>query len=64
MRPSLFFGLLGKLKCWRFFIGNGSLDEDNWHPWIEVVNKCLASWWSRSLSFGGKALVSNALALS
>ena len=35
-----------------------------WRPRIEAVGKCLASWRSRSLSFQGKALVTNALALS
>ena len=40
------------------------LDDFNWLPRIEAVEKCLNSWRSRSLSYGGKALVSNALALS
>ena len=54
----------GKIKVLGVFIGNGSLDKDNWRPRIEAVSNCLASWRSRSLSFGGRALVSNALALS
>lgn len=46
------------------FIGNFLLDSDNWLPRLKAVEKCLNSWCSRSLSFGGKALVSNALAFS
>lgn len=53
-----------KIKVLGVFIGNGLLDDSNWLPRIEAVEKCLRSWRSRSLSFGGKALVSNALALS
>lgn len=53
-----------KIKVLGVFVGNFLLDSDNWLPRLEAVEKCLNSWRSRSLSFGGKALVSNALALS
>ena len=38
--------------------------EENWRPRVDAVAKVLSSWRSRSLSFRGKALVINALALS
>ena len=53
-----------KIQVLGVFIGFGFLDEENWHPRIEAVDKCLASWRSRSLSYEGKAIVVNALALS
>ena len=53
-----------KLKVLGVFIGIGDLVEDNWRPRIDAVDKVLSSWRSRSLSFRGKALVINALALS
>ena len=53
-----------KLKVLGVFIGIGVLAEDNWRPRINAVDKVLSSWRSRSLSFRGKALVINALALS
>lgn len=53
-----------KIKVLGVFIGNESMDNFNWPPRIEAVENCLNSWRSRSLSYGGKALVSNALALS
>ena len=53
-----------RIKVLGVFIGFGSLDEENWRPRIEAVDKCLASWRSRSLSYEGKAIVVNALALS
>ena len=53
-----------KIKVLGVFIGNGDLVEANWRPRISAVEKCLFSWRSRSLSFGGKALVVNSLALS
>jgi len=37
---------------------------DNWRPRIDAVDHALKSWRSRVLSFRGKALVINALALS
>jgi len=53
-----------KMKVLGVFIGNVPLDEANWRPRIEAVQKCLDSWRSRALSLSGKALVCNALALS
>lgn len=53
-----------KMKVLGVFIGNVLLDEANWRPRIEAVQKCLNSWRSRALSLSGKALVCNALALS
>ena len=53
-----------KLKILGFFVGLGDMDEANWRPRIEAVDKCLCSWRSRSLSYAGKALVINALALA
>ena len=40
------------------------MEEENWRPRINAVEKCLNSWRGRSLSYSGKALVVNALALS
>ena len=53
-----------KLKVLGVFIGVGDLEADNWRPRIDAVERVLNSWHSRSLSFCGKALVVNALALS
>lgn len=53
-----------KIKVLGVFIGFGNLEEDNWRPRIVAVDHVLKSWRSRSLSFQGKALVINALALS
>ena len=53
-----------KLKVLGVFIGVGDLEEDNWHPRLEGVDRVLKSWRSRCLSFRRKALVINALALS
>ena len=46
------------------FVGPGDLEEENWRPRIKEVDHVLKSWRSRSLSFGGKAQVINALALA
>ena len=53
-----------KIKTLGVFVGPGDLKEDNWQPRIDAVEKVLSSWRQRSLSFKGKALVINALALS
>lgn len=45
-------------------IGFGDLDAANWNPRIDAVSRCLASWKMRSLSYSGKAIIANALALS
>lgn len=43
---------------------NGNLKEENRRPRITAVEKCLNSWRGSSLSYYGKALIVNALALS
>ena len=53
-----------KIKVLGVFIGAGNLDEDNWRPRIDAVENVLSSWARRTLSYGGRALVINALALS
>ena len=53
-----------KIKTLGVFVSPGDLKEDNWQPRIDAVEKVLSSWRQRSLSFKGKALVINALALS
>ena len=53
-----------KIKALGVFIGVGDLEEDNWRPRITAVDNVLKSWRARSLSFRGKSLVINALALS
>ena len=53
-----------KLKILGIYVGLGNLKEDNWGPRICAVEKTLLSWHQRNLSFRGKALVINALALS
>ena len=45
-------------------MGLGNLEEANWRPRITAVENVLHSWRQRVLSFCGKALVINALALS
>ena len=53
-----------KLKILGIYVGLGNLEEDNWGARICAVEKTLLSWRQRNLSFRGKALVINALALS
>ena len=53
-----------KIKTLGVVVGPGDLEVDNWQPRIDAVEKVLSSWRQRSLSFRGKALVINALALS
>ena len=52
------------IKILGIFIGFGNTIAANWDPRIESVSKCLASWRMRSLSYDGRGLVANALALS
>ena len=54
----------GKIKILGVFIGVGDLEEANWRPRITAVENVLSSWRQRQLSFCGRALVINALALS
>lgn len=53
-----------KIKVLGVFLGPDNLEEANWRPRISAVENVLSSWRQRSLSYGGKALVINALALS
>ena len=53
-----------KIKLLGVFLGPGNLDEMNWRPCITAVENVLNSWRQHSLSFHGRALVINALALS
>ena len=52
------------IKVLGVYLGNSKLEEENWRPGINAVEKCLNSWPGRSLSYSGKALIVNALALS
>ena len=54
----------GTLKVLGVFIGSGNVDELNWRPRIVAVKNVLNSWRQRGLSFRGKALIVNALALA
>ena len=53
-----------KLKMLGVYMGLGNLKEDKCCPRICAVEKTLLSRRQRNLSFRGKALVINALALS
>ena len=53
-----------KIKVLGVYLGNGNLDEENWRPRIEAVKRCLKPWHFRGLSYSGKAIAINALALS
>ena len=55
---------LSKIKVLGVFLGHGDLSEEHWRPCLDDVECCLNSWCSSALSFAGKALVINALALS
>ena len=52
------------IKVLGIFIGFGDLDVANWNPCIDAVSKCLTSWRMHSLSYSGRAIVANALALA
>ena len=52
------------IKVLGVYLGNGNLERENWRPRINAVEKCLNSWFCRYLSYSGKALIVNALALS
>ena len=62
-RPLLLIGHV-KIKVLGVFLGPGNLDNVNWKPRIAAVENTLSSWRQRILSFRGRALVINALALS
>lgn len=52
------------LKILGVYIGTGNLEEANWRPRITAVENVLHSWRQRILSFQGRSLVINALALA
>ena len=52
------------IKVLGIFIGFGDLEAANWNPRIDSVSKCFTCWKMRSLSYSGRAIVANALALS
>ena len=53
-----------KIMVLGVFLGPGNFDDDNWKPRIAAVGSTLSSWRQHILSFQGRALVINALALS
>ena len=53
-----------KIKVLGVFIGPGDLEEANGRPRITAVENVLNSWRQRSLTFRGKNLVINNLALA
>ena len=52
------------LKILGIFFGSGNVEEMSWRPRIVAVKNVLNSWRQRGLSFRGKALIVNALALA
>ena len=52
------------LKTLGVHIDPGDLTEDNWSPRIEAVANTLDGWRQRALSYQGRALIINILALS
>ena len=53
-----------KIEVLGVFLSPGNLEEDNWRPRINAVENVLSSWKQWILSYKGRALVINALALS
>ena len=53
----------GTLKIFGIFFGSGDVEEMDGHPRIVAVKNVLNSWRQWGLSFRGKALIVNALAL-
>ena len=53
-----------KMKIVGVFFGTVPVEEDNWQPKINKLEKSLNLWKSRSLSLIGKSLVINVLGLS
>ena len=47
-----------------FFFGSDPVEQDNWQPRINKLEKSLNLWKSRSLSLIGKSLIINVLAMS
>ena len=53
-----------RLKVLGVFIGYGDMGAANWRPRLDAFCRCVDSWRSRALSFSGKSVVLNSLALS
>ena len=53
-----------KLKILGVFFGTVDVERDNWEPRLSKRDKTLSRWKSRSLSFIGKVLILNIVALS
>ena len=53
-----------KLKVLGILIGYGDMGEANWRPRVEAFCRCIDAWRSRALSYSGRAVVLNLLALS
>ena len=53
-----------KMKVLGVFIVPGNLDEDNWRPRIDAVKNVLSFLVCRTLTYGGRVFVINALAPS
>ena len=60
--PVPFQWTFNKINVLGTFIGNDNLEEPNRCPLIDAVAKSVSAWSSRNLSYGGRALISNALA--
>ena len=53
-----------KLKFSGVFVRYGDMAEANWCPRVEAFCRCINAWRSSALSFSGRAVVLNSLALS
>ena len=55
---------VNKMKILGVVFGTVPVERDNWEPRLSKLDSCLSLWKSRSLSFVGKVLILNVLALS
>ena len=53
-----------KLKILNVFISYDEMGETNWRPRVGAFCRCIDAWRSRALSFSGRAVVLNSIALS
>ena len=65
-RPDEPLGLtwVRKMKILGVIFGTEPIEEDNWQPKLNKLEKSLNLWKSRSLSFVGKSMIVNVLGLS
>ena len=65
-RPDEPFGLtwVTKMKILGVFFGNVNVEQDNWQPKLNKLEKSLSLWRFRSLSLLGKSLIINVLGFS